>query len=516
MTVATYKLLVDWDNDGLYAHANSNVTADVLELSFSRGRDRASQLTGKSLAGTLETVLRNVDGKYNPFQTASPITGKLLPGRKVKLETNDGFPYTFPIVFGGTALWRGFLDSIEPEPRTERQHKARLRALGPLSRFSGASSKVRAAVNASIRTDNAVAAVLDAAGWPAADRDLAVGQTTMQRWWAVNIEAMPALREIEETEAGFVREMADGKIKFEDRHFRLAGARLTSQATYSDILAATLPYLAVAQQDPLAEIYNIFRASILRQSVGGLVTLWTLGESGASSPPIEPGTSRTWIAEYPGPATASQNFGVNAWTTPVATTDYTLNSLANGTGTDLTGSVTVAVVKGTATMDITITNNAAVVAFLTLLQARGTPLVAETGSGVEVRTAASVTRYGERTYPLAAKFLSDTSEARDNGQFLAGIFDAPIPVLRLEFLANASQDVMAEILTRDISDRVTVKSNFGSDLGIDEDFFVERITHRIDRFRVHRVEMELSPATGYSGFWVLGTSALGITTKLAY
>lgn len=526
MTIGGYILRVDWDGDGLFSPNEAvfpytfpidfqeNLTSDGISLEFTIGRDRASQLTGRSVAGRLTAVLRNHDGKYNSFQAASPIYGNILPKRKVQVQTGGSFPYDFPFVFAGDPLWTGFLESIEPQPKVSGQHEAILRAVGPLAVLK--ASKVRVIPQANRRTDLAIGDVLDAAGWPAADRSLETGKTTMTRWWASDIDALEAMREVEETEAGFIRETKDGKVKFEDRQYRLSGARLTSQATYSDVLASLLPIIQVSQDDPLPEIFNIFRAVVKRQTVGGLATLWTLGESGASSPPIEPGETRTWTALYPIDSTALENFGVDAWTTPVATTDYLANAAADGSGANLTASMVVAVTKALNSMDISITNNAAVTAYMTLLQARGTPLVAQGGTGVEEQVAASITKYGEREYPSPAPFIPTTNAGRDHMRFLAVVYSEPIPALSILFDANVSPDTLAEALLRDVSDRVTVQSDFASDLGISGDFFVESVMHRIDRFRRHLVQLELSSVSGYSGFLVWGKSIWNQSSALAY
>jgi hypothetical protein len=366
-------------------------------------------------------------------------------------------------------------------------------------------------------TNAAITEVLDAVGWPAGDRDLEIGKTTMQRWWTgVDVMALGALRDIEETERGFVRESADGKIRFEDRHWRLTGARLTSQATYSDVLGAALPIIKIQQLDPIEDLYSIFTANVARQTVNALAVLWTLGETGQSSPSINASETRIWIAEHPLPDTATEVFGVDAWTTPVENTDYEANSQADGGGVDHSADLTIAVVKGLNRMEISITNNAAVVVFITLLQARGTALAAQAPTGVYKEIAASITKYGEREYPGPAKFLSTTDEAANYVEFLSSIYSSPIPVLSLQLDANVSAAMLTEAKTRDVSDRVTITSDLGSDLGINEDFWVERIVHRINRFRQHTFQVDVSTIRGFSGYWVLGTSLLGVGSKLFF
>ena len=53
MIQATYKLLVDWDGDGLFANTESNVWKNAISVSTTVGRDYGSQVIGRSIAGQL-------------------------------------------------------------------------------------------------------------------------------------------------------------------------------------------------------------------------------------------------------------------------------------------------------------------------------------------------------------------------------------------------------------------------------------------------------------------------------
>jgi len=54
----------------------------------------------------------------------------------------------------------------------------------------------------------------------------------------------------------------------------------------------------------------------------------------------------------------------------------------------------------------------------------------------------------------------------------------------------------------------------GAQLGIDAtDFFIEREQHRYD-LSGWRVSYDLSDATADAGYWALGISELGLTTRL--
>ena len=81
---------------------------------------------------------------------------------------------------------------------------------------------------------------------------------------------------------------------------------------------------------------------------------------------------------------------------------------------------------------------------------------------------------------------------------------------------NRSTATLTDIFTREISDLITLTAEGAAGLGINETFFIEQLSHRLDAQLNHRVKYTLSQASGYSGFWVLGSAALGITTRLAY
>jgi hypothetical protein len=360
--------------------------------------------------------------------------------------------------------------------------------------------------------------ILDAAGWGAGSsyRTLDTGKTTITRYWKSATYTVPALQEVESTEGGFIREGKDGKIIFDNRHHRLSGVGLTSQATYSDASGAARVYSNLIQDDPLPHIFNIFETEVQTYTTASVAVLWTLSETGASSPSIAPGVARTYIARYPTSASANSARGVDAWTTTAATTDMLANSAADGSGDNLTASIGIAVSKSSETMDITLTNNASVTAYITKLQARGTAISADDPASIKQEDATSKTAFGKRTWPSRTKFIPSTSEALDSADFNLSIYKDPTAVLQLSYFANKDSNSVNEMLDRDISERVTVVAENTADLSIDRDFFIEAVRHQIDADRLHKVTYLLSDAVQFSDFWVLNTSALGTSTRLAY
>ena len=91
-------------------------------------------------------------------------------------------------------------------------------------------------------------------------------------------------------------------------------------------------------------------------------------------------------------------------------------------------------------------------------------------------------------------------------------------MLRVGFPATMSSDHLTQALARTVSERITVKADAttesGAQLGIDAtDFFIEREQHRYD-LSGWRVTYDLSDATADAGYWALGISTLGETTRL--
>lgn len=515
MVNATYVVKVDWDNSGTFDGGDEDVTVDLVDMSWESGRRVASILVGRAAAGKLSLRLRNKDDKYSAFNSASSLFNSLLPGRKIQIST------TSPVT---KILWTGFLESIRPQVHLNNTPGLKLVTLNALGSFRRLTE---APINMSIQTSQTTGAlvddVLDAAGWPVGDRDIDTGETTITAFWSSDDrDALKVIRELEATESGFLREQPDGAIAFESRNHRLAGPHLVSQATFSDSPGAgDIRFNSIVQEDPLELVFNDYRASVTTYSIETLDVLWQHPEANTTgdAPSILAGESRTYWAEFPTSSSPNDAVAVDAWTSPAQTTDYTANSLSNGTGTNLTSDINVTPTKFANTMKLEVTNNhATTTAFLTFLQARGTAIHENDKVDIRAEDTTSQTAYGIRTIkrPSQAKWIPTTKEAQDWADLNLALFKDAQPVLKLGYLANGSSDQMSEALNRQVSDRVTVEADSTAGLGFSQDFFVENIKHTVTSSFEHKVEYLLSSASGLSGVWVVGTSRLGSETRLSY
>ena len=513
----SYGLYIDWNNDGDFTNAEDDITGDALTISWSRGRDYGSALEGKSIAGKLTATLVNTTGKYSPSNTSSPLSGSILPGRSVKITAGQSvpFPQTFPIAFSDTTRWQGKLDRILPQPASQGLKTCTLTAFGNLGYLNQFEVQLSSQTNR--RTDQAVGDILDNLGWASGERTLDTGLTTISRFWMAKKKGIEALRLVEETEAGFIKETKDGKIGFENRHHRLTQtASTTSQATFTDASGATNTFSSISQADPLSTIVNHVEATARTYDTATVAVLWTHPETGSDSPTLSPSESKTFEAEYPNPDSANNAEEVDAWTTPAATTDYLANTASNGSGTNRTSDIAVTNEKTAERMVMTFTNNSADDVFLTKIQARGTAVATKNPCTVRAIDTDSQAEYGERKYVAKTKFIPTTTEAQDWCDYQASIYGSPVEILTMNIPANETS--VRQAMSRDISDRITVTANNDAKLGVNADFFIESEAHNVSLGgSEHTVQFKLSPATGgYSQFWVLGTSVLGTETVPAF
>ena len=525
MATGTYVLAVDWNNDGDFSDSGEDITARTMSLEWKRGNDYASQLTGKGVAGVLNATLNNASGDYSTFNASSALYGNLLPGRKVKLTGNDGSTTR--------TLWQGFLDSIQPVPSATGANIAQLKAIGPLGYLN--KFEVDTEMFAGKKAGELVGEVLDVAGWPDGDRDLDTGIISFPRFWCHGTKTLNALRLIEDNETGLLEESPDGKIVYRDRHARSTDSKsTTSQATYSDASGASLAYNHIVQIDPIKFIFNelktnlqlhtaswIVGASVLGSTteVGDAVAvLWTHPEAGLGSisPSISAGETKTFEALYPSSGSASTARAVDYWQTPAATTDYLANDEAEGGGTNRTANLTISVTKKAQSMLISIETGHSGTVYITKLQARGNAVTAKDTFSVTATDATSQTAFGKRTFVHPGKFIPSTEEAQNWADFHVAAYGNPVPLLKLTLVGNRSTATLTDIMTRDISDLVYVTATNDSGLGIDEGFFVENVHHQVDAQLNHRATFTLSQSSGYAGFFIVGSSSLDNSTRLAY
>jgi len=225
LAAGTYGLIsesfeVDWDGDGSWDHANTDITGDVVKWQCSQGR---SSDVDYDRAGTLSLTLRNGASKYNSGNTSSPLYGLLDLDRQIRVRKT---------VSGVTAtIWQGDLKKITPIPANPiATSTATLSAYGVLARLT--DTKANIALQETIKAGDAVEALLTGAGYSAGEMDIDDGLTTIAKWYLEDASRLSSIREMQDMEFGRFRESKDGKFVFDARDAIHSSPHATAQSTY--------------------------------------------------------------------------------------------------------------------------------------------------------------------------------------------------------------------------------------------------------------------------------------------
>lgn len=162
-----YEFMVDWDSSlwsatPNFSEAIDNITRFV-KMPYYLERGENTEL-GNCVSGTLDIILNNEDNRFSPFNTSSPLYGKIRPWLPIRLRAT---------VTGGSPLvmYYGFISSIKINPHLDI-------AEAYLYATDGIDLLARSLVTADnedrslMTAGEAVAFLLDAAGWSQSLRDI--------------------------------------------------------------------------------------------------------------------------------------------------------------------------------------------------------------------------------------------------------------------------------------------------------------------------------------------------------
>jgi len=168
-------------------------------------------------------------------------------------------------------------------------------------------------------------------------------------------------------------------------------------------------------------------------------------------PLVPASTSVTFWGTYTDPDNENQLVGGVDQVTPVETTDYTMNRVSGGTGTDETSNFTVVATFFATTVKFVVTAGAND-AYVTKLQCRGRGVYDDTPLELE---SSSTQDYGERSLTLQMPYQSSPVLGQAVADFLEDAYsdvgDQPTAV---GFLANRSDARMTDALAREPGDLV--------------------------------------------------------------
>lgn len=467
---ADYTVKIDWNDDGDYADARDDVTSRVLDqrtpVTVRFGRDQARTMAPMAV-GEAALELNNSSRDYSPENAASPLAGQVLPGRSVTVDaTLSGVSYS---------IFVGQLDDFDVLPERDRR-SVTLTCLDALARLKDVN--VSTPLYAGVRSGEAIGLLLDAVGWPADLRDLDPGASVLPWWWADTTDAWAALNEIVDSEgpAALATVDAAGRVVFRDRHHRLLDtASKTVQATWRSggvepTFSAPLTY-----EHGWKEIVNSVSFDVpVRALSGQLAVVWsTQGQTSVAD-----GQTVQVAARSSDPFAAA--------VAPVEDVDYQL----------LSGTVEITLSRTSGVSAIVSVKAVGGPATLANLQLRAYPLQTVTTVQVAAEEPVSIGRYGRRSAPSTrSPVWASVYDAEAIADLILGQRAERLPTLTVTFRGgNAAR--LTQQLSRDLSDRVHVVD---TNTGLDDDFFVEQISHTITQGGAEHVTtfgLEKAPDTG--------------------
>ena len=240
--------------------AATGIFTDVADwfrgASVTRGVSRFEGVYGRAEAGTMTVALANEDRRFDPTNLAGPYVAAGAT------QVKAGRPVRFRAAWAGVTydLFRGFVN----EPRLTYTNPSvattTISATDGTEVLSNYDQNAGPIVGTGEDTGARINRVADNAGWPTADRNIAVGATTVQGT-DLSANAWAEIVLTSDTELGEIYFEVDGKLTFRNRHAVSTETRSnTAQATFGDG-AGELGFTDIVLATDLTQTKNIVRVT---------------------------------------------------------------------------------------------------------------------------------------------------------------------------------------------------------------------------------------------------------------
>ena len=194
---------------------------------------------------------------------------------------------------------------------------------------------------------------------------------------------------------------------------------------------------------------------------------------------LNSGAIKTIKGKYTNPSGGNEISGMGM-IQPVATTDYLMNTLEDGTGTDITANLTIVCTYDSSRPTYTLTNTSNYVGFITKLQARGFGIYQDNALTVTLESNASELLYGYQEVSIKQTYQQDVDQGTLIGNRILDNEKKPrVRVNSITFDANYSTFTMQMFLTTDVGSLIRI---------VDTRYSVS------DWFYVQGVNFSISPA----------------------
>lgn len=332
---------------------------------------------------------------------------------------------------------------------------------------------------------------------------------------------MQECQRIAQSEVGYIYPRGNtgsgGELVFESRTER-AGKNV-NVATFSHADAIMELDLTASRDDIVTRLQVVQHP---KRKDTGTVVLFTLRDTSVSSDTaisLAPGETKTLVAPFTDPNNRGQRIGAFSVVTPlVATTDFVMNSAADGSGSDLTVSLGVLVTVGATAAFFTLGNSGTTAGFVTHLQLRGIGIYDLQAVLWEQESSSVATQRGENTLTYDMPYQSDPDVCDGASRYFLALLQTQVSNVRgVSILGNKSDSLMTHALVREPGERIGLTET-ATGLTTTSGYFIQSCAGEISKGSILKMRWGLAPAS-QQVFWLLGTagaSELGSTTYLGF
>lgn len=425
------------------------------------------------------------------------------------------------ITYSGTTYYKfvGTVDEILPVPGNRGPRAALVRVVDWMDEAARAKT-ARVAIQIDKRGDQIMTALIAQVSRQPISQTIGTGRSTFPYALDSNREEglaiMQEVQRVTLSEAGYSylkgNTTAGGELVWESRTDR--ATKNTNLSTFDNSM------IEMELGRRRSDLINRMQVVMTPRRVDSAATsvLFKLTDTNAVMS-LGVNETKQIVCPYTNPADRSQRVGGTAMVTPAATTDYLLNSVSDGSGSDLTASLSVAATFGANAAFLTLTNNhATLTGYVTKLELRGKGIYVQQEAVFEQEDSASQTSFGENVDTYVMPYESNPDVAEGAARYFLQLYkDQLTAVTGMRIHANKSDALMTAALAREVGDRIGIAETV-SGITTTSGFFIQSVDIEITPRDLIKVRWGLSPAARQQA-WLLGTvgaSELGSTTNLGF
>lgn len=405
--------------------------------------ERAFDLPLSGLSKALATInLHNFDDKYTYLKDATIGAGVTLPKRPIKLSL--GFKDNVQELL---QIFVGYTKVPVFDYKNRRLAIKAADAMDYIYNYTFEASTMW--VNQ--RTDQIIAAILQAIGFTSNQYSLDAGLNTVPFAWAdKGDKAGPLLKDLCEAELGHIFISETGVVTYQNRNnWASSQSLITEKFDDDNIIDLT--------SGDVDKVINVVEVNSAVREVQALQPVWTM--QGALELP--PASSVEVWPDFADPCTTVDDM---LGTNPITDSYFRANSASDGSGTDKTDLVTVSFTDFAKSAKVIFTNTTGFTVYITEAQVWGTPAKVTETIYLKEQDDASIAKYEEHPLEIKNNFVSSNELAQDIIDYVLATWPDGLNVLQLQVKGNPQRQLGDFVYLE--TNRLTGGRFFGHIVGI--------------------------------------------------